>query len=114
MKPIKSWADLKAALHDQFRPGNSDWIIWSCFDQLKHTSTIREYVKVFQVLDLECSKLNDFEKLFLFTKGLQPWAKDELRRQKVQTLAEAITIVDGLLDYKCDAAKGFGGAQTKN
>lgn len=66
------------------------------------------------MLDLECSKLNDFEKLFLFTKGLQPWAKDELRWQKVQTLAKAITIVDGLLDYKGDMAKGFGGARTKN
>ncbi|XP_059067817.1 uncharacterized protein LOC131858554 [Cryptomeria japonica] len=65
----------------------------------------------FQVLDLECTKLRDFEKLFLFTKGLQPWAKDELRRQKVQTLAEAITVADGLLDYKGDATKGFGGAR---
>lgn len=112
VKPIKSWADLKAALHDQFRPGNSDWIIRSRFDELKHTGTIREYVKAFQVLDLECTKLSDFEKLFLFTKGLQPWAKDELRRQKVQTLAEAITVADGLLDYKGDAARGFGGART--
>ncbi|XP_059066505.1 uncharacterized protein LOC131048153 [Cryptomeria japonica] len=112
--PIKSWADLKATLHDQFRRGNLDWIIQSRFDELNHTNTIREYVKAFQVLDLECSKLNDFEKLFLFTKGLQPWAKDELRRQKVQTLAKAITVADGLLDYKGDAAKGFGGARTEN
>ncbi|XP_059064775.1 uncharacterized protein LOC131856852 [Cryptomeria japonica] len=111
VKSIKSWADLKAALHDQFRPGKSDWIIRSRFDELKHTGTIREYVKAFQVLDLECTKLSDFEKLFLFTKGLQPWAKDELRRQKVQTLAKVITIADGLLDYKGDAAKGFGGAR---
>ncbi|XP_059070957.1 uncharacterized protein LOC131861807 [Cryptomeria japonica] len=79
-----------------------------------HTSTIHKYVKAFQVLDLECSKLNDFEKLFLFTKGFQPWAKDELRWQKVQTLAKAITIADELLDYKGDVAKGFVGAQTEN
>lgn len=69
-------------------------------------------MKSFQVLDLECTKLSDFKKLFLFTKGLQPWAKDELRRQKVQTLAEVITIVDGLLDNKGDATRGFGGART--
>ena len=39
------------------------------------------------ILDLECSKLNDFEKIYLFMKNLQPWATDKLRRQTVETLA---------------------------
>ena len=67
------------------------------------------------LLDTDFStKLGDFEKLFLFTKGLQPSAKDELRCQSVHTLAKTITVANGLFDYKDDATKGLGGAQTEN
>lgn len=112
VKVIKTWADLKGALRDQFRPGNSDWVNRARFDQLKHTGTVRDYVKQFRVLDLECDKLGDWEKFFLFMRNLQPWAAEEVRRHQVQSLAEAITVAEGLLDYKGDAAMGFGGAKS--
>ena len=69
------------ALQEQFRPSNSDWVIRARFDELKHTRKVRDYMRAFQVLDLECSKLKKIEKLYFFMCNLQPWVADELRRQ---------------------------------
>ena len=76
---IKSQQELKAAMQEQLWPGNSDWVIRAHFDELKHTGKAQDYVRAFKVLDLECTKLNDFEKLYLFLRNLQPWAVNKLR-----------------------------------
>ena len=83
-------------------------------DELKHIGKVQDYAHAFQVLDLECTRLNDFEKLYLFMRNMQPNAADELRCQRVQTLAKAIAAANHLLDYKGDAAKAFGGTQSDN
>ena len=70
---------------------------------------VHDYVREFQVLNIECNKLNNLEKLYLFMCNLLPWAADELRRQRMETLAKAIAVADRLLDYKGDVAKVFGG-----
>lgn len=39
--------------------------------------------------------------------GLQPWAKDELKRQKVQDLSSIITTTDNLIEIKAVTKKGY-------
>lgn len=46
--------------------------------------------------------------------NLQTWAQMDLRWQNIQTLAQAITAADQLLDYKSDPAKGYGGVKNES
>lgn len=107
---IENWQDLKVTLQEKFQFKNNDWVIRARFDEIKHMGKVHEYVRAFQVLVLECSKLNYFEKLYVFMKNLKLWAIDDLCQQRVETLVEAIIIIDQLLAYKGDVAKGFGSA----
>ena len=56
-------------------------------------------MSAFKILDLECTKLNDFEKWYLFTSNLQTLAQEELRRKKAQALTNAILVANGLMDH---------------
>ena len=42
---IKTWNTLKKELKDQFLPFNSSWVARESLRRLKHTGTVREYVK---------------------------------------------------------------------
>ncbi|GKC17138.1 hypothetical protein Tco_1013920 [Tanacetum coccineum] len=66
--------------------------------KLKHSGTIREYVKAFTTLVLEIPDLSDQDFLFYFLDGLQGWAKTKLERQGVQDLATAIPHAEALID----------------
>ena len=39
------------------------------------------------------------EKVFNFVIGLKPWARNEVKRQKIKSLEEAIAAVDRLIDH---------------
>ncbi|RVW33005.1 hypothetical protein CK203_107568 [Vitis vinifera] len=58
--------------------------------RLKHTGSIREYVKEFSTLMLEIPNMAEEELLFNFMDNLQSWAEQELRRRGVQDLATAM------------------------
>ena len=68
--------------------------------RLKHTGSIREYVKEFSTLMLEIPNMFEEELLFNFMHNLQSWAKQELRRRGVQDLATTMARVESLTDYK--------------
>ncbi|RVW27212.1 hypothetical protein CK203_092587 [Vitis vinifera] len=68
--------------------------------RLKHTGSIRDYVKEFSLLMLEIPNITEEELLFNFMDNLQRWAEQELRRRGVQDLATAMAVAESLIDYK--------------
>ncbi|KAL0381184.1 UNVERIFIED_CONTAM: hypothetical protein Sangu_0182700 [Sesamum angustifolium] len=75
---IETWEVLKKELKDQFLPCNTSWLARESLRNLKHTGTVREFVKEFSSLMLDT----------------------ELRRQGVKDLPTAIAAADRLGDYK--------------
>ncbi|ERN15274.1 hypothetical protein AMTR_s00056p00222760 [Amborella trichopoda] len=81
---------------------------------LKHTATVREYVKQFSSLMLNIKIMSEEDKLLNFMAGLQPWAQAELRRQGVKDLPAAVTAAESLVDFKLNAlSKGSRQAKGK-
>lgn len=97
---IDTWAALKKELKDQFLPCNAAWIARESLRKLKHTGTVRDYVKEFSSLMLDIKNMSEEDKLFNFMSGLQTWAQAELRRQNVRDLPTAIAAADGLVDFR--------------
>lgn len=97
---IESWEFLKKKLKEQFLPCNSSWVAREALKRLKHTGSMRDYVKEFSSLMLDIKNMSEEDKLFNFISGLQSWAQLELRRLGVKDLAANVAATDGLLDYK--------------
>ena len=68
--------------------------------RLKHTGSIRDYVKEFSSLMLESHNMIEKELLFNFMDNLQGWAEQELRRRGIQELATTMVVAESLTDYK--------------
>ncbi|XP_070049418.1 uncharacterized protein [Nicotiana tomentosiformis] len=96
---IESWERLRKELKDQFLPNNTSWITRDKLKRLKHTGSVRAYVKEFISLMLSISNMSEEDKLHNFMSGLQQWAQLELRRQNIQNLASAVTAADALDDF---------------
>ncbi|GJW10522.1 putative retrotransposon gag domain, aspartic peptidase domain protein [Tanacetum coccineum] len=90
--------DFVQDLKKQFYPENAKHEAKSRLRKLKHSGTIREYVKAFTTLVLEIPDLSDQDFLFYFLDGLQGWAKTKLERRGVQDLATAIPHAEALID----------------
>ena len=75
--------------------------------KLKHTGSVRDYVKDFSSLMLDIKNMSDEDKLFNFMPRLQPWAQTELRRQVVKDLPTAIAAADGHVDYKFTSSSSY-------
>lgn len=113
-EPITTWEEMKTELRRQFLPNNAAWIARDKLRELRHTGTIREYVKEFMSLMLDIDGMSEKEKLFAFISGLKPWAQTELRRSKAEDLTTAIAAAEALIDWKPegdkDSDKGKGKA----
>ncbi|XP_031745591.1 uncharacterized protein LOC116406038 isoform X1 [Cucumis sativus] len=100
---IDTWDSLKRELRSQFFPENVDilarWKLW----ELKHTGTIRKYVKQFAGLMLDISDMTEKDKIFSFVEGLKSWARTELYEQRVQDLVSAYATAERLFDLSSDA-----------
>ena len=68
--------------------------------RLTQKGSIREYVKEFSELLLEIPDVGEKDSLFSFMDGLAGWAKMELQRRGVQTLAQAMQVVESLIEFK--------------
>ncbi|KAH7845877.1 hypothetical protein Vadar_006951 [Vaccinium darrowii] len=97
---IETWESLKKELKEQFLPCNASWLARESLKRLKHTGTVRDYVKEFSSLMLNIKNMSEEDKLFNFMSGLQNWAQLELRRLGVKDLSSAIAAADGLADFK--------------
>lgn len=67
--------------------------------KLRHTGSLRDYIKEFSSLMLDIKNMPKEEKLFNFFCRLQPWAQVDLRRQNVKDLAMAIAATNSLVEY---------------
>ncbi|XP_070034416.1 uncharacterized protein LOC142175316 [Nicotiana tabacum] len=68
---IESWERLKKELKNQFLPRNTSWIARDKLKKLKHTGSVRAYVKEFTSLMLSISNISEEDKLHNFMSGLQ-------------------------------------------
>ncbi|XP_059437724.1 uncharacterized protein LOC132170646 [Corylus avellana] len=97
---ITNWEALRKELRDQFLPCNTAWVARDSLKKLKHTTSVREYVKQFSSLMLDIKDMSEADKLYNFTSGLQVWAQLELRRQGVRDLPSAMAAADALVDFR--------------
>ncbi|KAK4273516.1 hypothetical protein QN277_021899 [Acacia crassicarpa] len=96
---VETWDDFKRELKKQFYPENVVYMARKRLRELKHKTTIQDYVRDFTTLTLQIPNLSDEESLFYFVDGLQNWAKHELQRRGVASVDEAIAIAESLTDY---------------
>ncbi|RVX07638.1 hypothetical protein CK203_025243 [Vitis vinifera] len=74
--------------------------------RLKHTGSIREYVKEFSTLMLEIPNMAEEELLSISWTTCKAGPEQELRRRGVQDLATAMAVAESLVDYrKGDSSK---------
>ncbi|XP_043717547.1 uncharacterized protein LOC122665462 [Telopea speciosissima] len=110
---IDTWDEFKKELKKQFYPENAAYLARKSLKRLKHTGSIRDYVKEFSTLMLEVPSMTDEELLFNFMDGLQGWAAQELQRRGVQDLASAIAAAESLVEFRREdtakAKKSNGG-----
>jgi hypothetical protein len=116
---IKTWSELREELKVQFLPCNTAWVARDALRKLKHTSTVREYVKQFSSLMLGIKDMSEADKLYNFMSGLQEWAQRELRSQGIQEINAAMAAADRLLDFRQEKDEGerqpkFKGKGQKN
>ncbi|RVW76256.1 hypothetical protein VitviT2T_019555 [Vitis vinifera] len=97
---IETWEDFRREIKRQFYPEDVAYLARKNMRRLKHTGSIRDYVKEFSSLMLEIPNMTQEELLFNFMDNLQGWAEQELRRLGVQDLATAMAIAESLADYK--------------
>ena len=96
---IDTWAEFKREIKKQFYLEDVGYIARKKIRHLKHTGSIRDYVKEFSSLMLEAPDMNEKEHLFNFMDNLQGSAEQELRRRGVQDLATAIAVAESLMDF---------------
>ncbi|KAG8634265.1 hypothetical protein MANES_17G022547v8 [Manihot esculenta] len=89
---VTSWDMFAKELRAQFCPENQ-------------TGSVRDYVRDFSRLMLNIENMLEEDRFYNFMKGLKPWAKNELRRQKVTDVDTAIAAAEGLEDYSNSSAK---------
>ena len=95
---IDTWDAFKREIKRQFYPKDVAYL--ARMKRLKHTGSIREYVKEFSTLMLEIPNMAEEELLFNFIDNLQSWAEQELRRRGVQDLATTMVVAKSLVDYR--------------
>ncbi|KAA0033331.1 uncharacterized protein E6C27_scaffold845G001500 [Cucumis melo var. makuwa] len=100
---IDTWDVLKKELRSQFFPENVEILARQKLRDLKHTGSIREYVKRFAGLMLDIRDMSEKDKVFCFVKGLKPWAKTKLYEQMVQDLTSAYATTEQLFDLIGDS-----------
>ena len=106
---IETWDALKKELKDQFLPNNTAWVARESLKKIKHSGSVRDYVKEFSSLMLDIKNMSEEDKLFNFLSGLQPWAQAELRRRAVQDIPSALAAAEGLVDYKFTSSSNNNG-----
>ncbi|KAL0408359.1 UNVERIFIED_CONTAM: hypothetical protein Sradi_1770300 [Sesamum radiatum] len=66
---IKIWNVSKKELKDQFLLRNTSWLAREFLRKLKHSGTVRDYVKEFSSLMLNVRDMSEEDKLFNFLSG---------------------------------------------
>lgn len=105
---ISTWDEFKKDFKRQFYPENAKKVSMMKLRDLKHTSTIKEYIRQFTSLMLEIDDLSEVNQVIYFTGGLQRWAQQEVERRNVKTLAEAIAVAESLIEIPRESRRDRG------
>ncbi|KAL0461177.1 UNVERIFIED_CONTAM: hypothetical protein Slati_0005300 [Sesamum latifolium] len=82
---LDTWAILREASRVQFFPENVENNARRALRKLEDTGSMQDYVKSFSALMLDIRDMSEKDKLFTFMKGLKPWARLELQRERNKT-----------------------------
>ena len=93
-------ADFKREIKKQFYPEDVEYMAQKKIKHLKHTGSIRDYVKEFSSLKLEAPGMDEKDLLLNLMDNLQSWAEQELRRCGVQDLSTAMAVAESLMDFR--------------
>ena len=96
---VANWDDFKRELRAQFYPENVWYNSRERITELRHTTSIREYVRQFSALILTVPDMAEADRVHSFVTGLKPWAKNEVLRRGVRDLGAAITAAESLEDF---------------
>jgi len=96
---ITSWDDMKKAMQTHFSPQDETWEARSRIKYIKQTGSLQTYQQEYSSAVLELPDMSEKDKVFNFIIGLKPWARNEVKRQKIRTLEEAFAAVDRLVDH---------------
>eukprot|EP00253_Pinus_taeda_P018057 PITA_18057 len=96
---ITSWEDMKKALQSHFSPQDETWEARTKIKFIKQTGSLQTYQQEYSSAVLELLDMAEKDKVFNFIIGLKPWARNEVKRQKIRTLEEAFAAVDRLMDH---------------
>lgn len=69
---IKTWVVFCKEIHEQFLPGNTEWVAHDSLKKLKHTGIVRDYALESNSLMLDTKHMSEEDKLSNFMSGLQP------------------------------------------
>ncbi|KAK9668112.1 hypothetical protein RND81_13G036000 [Saponaria officinalis] len=97
---MDKWDDFKKALKDQLYPMNTGFAARRKLESLKHTTSIREYVKAFSACMLEIKDMSEDDRVFQFIDGLKDWAQVEIMRDRHATVSAAMAAAERLVDYR--------------
>ncbi|KAK9750806.1 hypothetical protein RND81_02G223100 [Saponaria officinalis] len=97
---MDKWDDFNKALKDQFYPMNTGFAARRKLKSLKHTTSIREYVKAFSACMLEIKDMSEDDRVFQFIDGLKDWAQVEIMRDRHATVSAAMAAAERLVDYR--------------
>ncbi|XP_075111336.1 uncharacterized protein LOC142181743 [Nicotiana tabacum] len=105
---IDTWNKIRKEMKDQFLPKNASWLARDRLKRLRQTRSICDYIKEFTSLMLDIQNMLEDNKLHNFISGMQAWAQNKLRRQKMKDLPSAIAAADSLVDYRKNNWDGEG------
>ena len=75
---ISTWEELKQELKVHFYPKNVDYLARRTLRDLRQTSSVQDYVKMFTMIMLDICDMIENDKLFLFLDALSRDATIEL------------------------------------
>lgn len=99
-EPVETWDQFKRELKRYFYPTNATFQARDSLMKLKHTGSIRDYLKRFQDLALLVPDMGDRDKLYHFMANLSPWAKQQVSLKEPESLEAAVRAAERLADVE--------------
>uniref|UniRef100_A0A5K0WPN1 Retrotransposon gag domain-containing protein n=1 Tax=Nymphaea colorata TaxID=210225 RepID=A0A5K0WPN1_9MAGN len=81
-----------------FMPSNVTHHAYRMIGELKHTRSLRDYVRTYQRLMLDVPDMQEQDKLNWFILGFQPWAQSKVERCNPETLEDAYVVAERVVD----------------
>ncbi|KAF3779114.1 hypothetical protein EJ110_NYTH33679 [Nymphaea thermarum] len=95
---IDTFDDFQRELRTYFMPPNAIRHAYRMVGELKHTGSLRDYVRAYQRLMLDVPDMQEQDKLNWFILGLQSWAQSDVERSNPETLEDAYVVAERLAD----------------